>query len=86
MSSPVERTTSASERRRTKEITVDLRDASVTDDGSCVRGGFAATGSYRLLQCEEQARHVDVVVLDGSVGEGYVVVASGMRRAGAALR
>ena len=86
MSSPVERTTSASERRRTKEITVDLGDASVTDDGGGVRGGFAATGSYRRLHCEEQARHVDVVVLDGSAGEGCVVVASGMRRAGVALR
>jgi hypothetical protein len=86
VSSLVKRTTSASEKRRTEEIIVDLGDASVADDGGGVRGGFAVTGSCRRLHCEEQARHVDVVVLDGSAGGGCVVVASGMRRAGAALR
>jgi hypothetical protein len=82
----VKRTTSASEKQRTEKIIVDLGDASVADDGGGVCGGFAATGSCRRLYCEEQARHVDVMVLDGSVGGGCVDVASGMRRAGAALR
>ena len=74
------------EATRTEKILVDLGDASVADDGGRARSGFAACGSCRRLHGEEQARQVDVVVLDGSTGEGCVVVASGMRRAGAALR
>jgi hypothetical protein len=74
------------EATRTEEIIVDLRNAPVADDGGRARGGFAARGSCRRFHCEEQVVQVDVAVLGGSAGGGYVGVASGMRQARAALR
>jgi hypothetical protein len=79
VSSLVKHTTSASEKRPTEKIIVDLGDTSVADDGGGVCSGFAATGSCRRLYCKEQAKRVDVVVLDESIGGGCMDVASGMR-------